>query len=126
VSKHAAHTTKGAGPYWALRVTETALLLGALVGMGLFAWSLVDIVRIETAVPPTTDLPATLWPGIAVFLGAMLLLQFVRAVLHRYRRDDGTPRGDERATVAATADALLEATVPFEPVQAHGDDATDA
>ena len=130
MSRHAAQRAKGAGPYWALRVTETVLLVAALVGIGLFAWSLVDIVRIETAAGAATttaatrDIPASAWPGIFVFLVSMAALQVVRVVLHRYRRDDGTPRGDERSAAAATAAALLEATVPFEPVKADGDDAT--
>jgi TRAP-type C4-dicarboxylate transport system permease small subunit len=130
--RHAAQNPKGAGPYWALRVTETVLLVAALVGIGLFAWSLVDIVRIETAAGAATttaatrDLPAGAWPGIFVFLGSMIALQAVRVVLHRYRRDDGSARGDERSAKAATADALLEATVPFEPVKPDEDATTGA
>jgi TRAP-type C4-dicarboxylate transport system permease small subunit len=93
--------------YWVLRVMESALLLVALGGIGLFAWSIVDIVRIETAVSPIVDLPASAWPGIFTFFGSMVLLQVVRAVLHRYRREDGTPRDDARgAAAAATAQAL--------------------
>jgi TRAP-type C4-dicarboxylate transport system permease small subunit len=103
------------GPYWVLRVVETALLLASLVGIGMFAWSAVDILRIETAAVPTKEIPATLWPGVFIFVGAMLLLQLVRVVLGRYRRDDGSPRGDARGSAAAaTAEALseLDTTAP--------------
>jgi len=93
--------------YWVLRGIESLLLLAGLVGMGLFAWSIVDIVRIETAVAPVVDLPVSAWPGIFVFFGSMVLLQVVRVVLDRYRREDGTPRHDARgAAAAATAEAL--------------------
>jgi hypothetical protein len=131
VSGQSPEHAKGARPYWALRVVETLLLVAALVGIGLFAWSLVDMVRIETApgaeatTADTRENPAGAWPGIFVFFGSMAGLQVVRVVLHRYRRDDGSPRGDERSAAAATADALLGATVPFEPVKTDGDDATD-
>lgn len=97
--------------YWTLRVMETGLLVAAAVGIGLFAYSLVDILRLETAAVRTTELPATAWPGVFVFLGSMVLLQVVRVVLHRYRRDDGTPRGDARGR-AASATAEVLASVP--------------
>jgi hypothetical protein len=51
--------------------------------------------------------PPSAWPGVAVFGGSLVLLQIVRLVLHRYRRDDGTPRADARGQAAsATAEAL--------------------
>jgi TRAP-type C4-dicarboxylate transport system permease small subunit len=90
-----------------LRALESALLLAMLVGIGLFAWSLVDIVRIETGVAPGTVIPASAWPGVALFGGCLVLLQVVRIALHRYRRDDGTPRSDARgAAAAATAEVI--------------------
>jgi hypothetical protein len=101
------------GVFWSLRVLESGLLLSALVGLGLFAWSLIDIIRIETAAAPTTELPSTAWPGIFVFFGSLVLLQVVRVVLMRYRHEDGSPRGDARdAAAAATAEVL--ASVPDE------------
>lgn len=100
----------GVGPYWYLRVVETLLLLAALVGMGMFAWSLIDIIRIETAAAQTKEVPPTLWPGIFLFVGSMIVLQIVRAVLGRYRREDGSARGDVRGSVVATtAEALASA-----------------
>jgi TRAP-type C4-dicarboxylate transport system permease small subunit len=92
--------------FWALRAVETGLLLLALVGIALFAWSIVDIVRIETGVW-TEAAPPGAWPGILLCFGSLLLLQPVRAILVRYRRDDGTQRGDARdEAVKATASAL--------------------
>lgn len=99
--------------YWVLRVLESATLLAILIGIALFAYSLVDIVRIETK-PGATNVtgavrepPPTAYPGLSLFLGGMIALQGVRVVLHRYRRADGTARGDERGTaVAATVEAL--------------------
>ncbi|HEY5517178.1 MAG TPA: hypothetical protein VIL15_02810 [Coriobacteriia bacterium] len=119
---------KDARPYWALRVAESTLLVSALAGIGLFAWSLVDIIRIETALGATAatrELPAGAWPGIFIFFGSMVALQFVRMFLQRYRRDDGTPRGDERSAAAATAEVLAD-TAPAEPVVASADDTPDA
>jgi len=96
--------------YWVLRGLESLLLLVALVGMGLFAWSIVDIVRIETSASPGVGLPSGAWPGIFIFFGSMVVLQVVRAFLHRYRREDGTPRSDARGAVAAvTAEVLASA-----------------
>lgn len=96
----------GNAAYWTLRVLESGLLVASLIGIVMFAWSLIDILRIETT-PGSTDIPSTLWPGIFVFVGAMVLLQVVRVVLRRYRRDDGTPRNDARgAAAAATAEML--------------------
>lgn len=93
--------------YWVLRFVESALLLGMLAGIGLFAWSLVDIVRIETGTAGGTTVPPSAWPGVAMFGGSLVLLQVVRIVLFRYRREDGTPRGDDRERAAsATAEAL--------------------
>lgn len=95
--------------YWVLRAVESALLLGMLAGIALFAWSLVDIVRIETGTAGGTSVPPSAWPGVAVFGGSLVLLQVVRIVLFRYRRDDGTPRGDARDRAAsATSEALGE------------------
>jgi len=122
----AAHP-KDARPYWALRVAESALLVTALAGIALFAWSLVDIIRIETApgaTVATRELPAGAWPGIFVFFGSMVALQFVRMFLQRYRRDDGTIRGDERSAAAATAGILAD-TAPAEPVVASTNDSPD-
>ena len=125
---HIAHT-KDARPYWALRVMESALLVSALAGIGLFAWSLVDIFRIETASgagAATRELPAGAWPGIFLFFGSMVALQIVRMFLQRYRRDDGTPRGEERSAAAVTAEVLATTTAPVEPMAAASDDAPDA
>lgn len=115
--------------YWALRVAETGLLVTALGGIALFAWSLVDIIRIETAAGATaaaTEIPPSAWPGVFTFLASMVLLQVVRVVLHRYRRADGSPRGDERGAVSATEDALIGVTVPFEALTEDEDDVKDA
>jgi predicted lysophospholipase L1 biosynthesis ABC-type transport system permease subunit len=88
--------------YWVLRALETALLLAALASMGVFAWSIVDIFR-------TGAMPFSVWPGIAAFLVAMVLLQVVRGVLERHRREDGSPRADARGiAAAATAEVLGE------------------
>lgn len=93
--------------YWVLRALESVLLLAMLAGIGLFAWSLVDIIKIETGMAPGTVIPASAWPGVAIFGGCLILLQVVRIALHRYRRDDGTPRADSRGEAsAATAEAL--------------------
>jgi hypothetical protein len=102
------------GLYWPLRVLESGLLLSSLIGLGLFAWSLVDIVRIETNPVLKGSLPPTAWPGVFTFFGSLALLQIVRLLLYRYRRDDGTPRGDARDTAAATTAEVL-ASVPDEP-----------
>ena len=118
--------TKGVTPYLVLRVLETATLVAALCGIVLFAWSIVDIIRIETSGTPTTDMPSTLWPGIFVFLGAMVLLQVVRQFLQRYRRDDGTPRGAEREVAAAAAAVLSEMSGASEPEAVPANDAPDA
>jgi TRAP-type C4-dicarboxylate transport system permease small subunit len=107
VTLSATRTKPGTGPYWVLRVIESALLLVSLAGIGMFAWSIVDIIRIETAAVATKDIPPSLWPGIFVFLGAMALLQLVRIVLHRYRRDDGTPRADARGEATAATREVL-------------------
>ena len=99
--------------FWTFRVLETGLLLTALVGLAVFAWSIVDVVRIETAAVATTapaavqEMPPGAWPGIFLFFGSLLVLQPVRGILVRYRRDDGTQR--DAATDAAdkaTAEAL--------------------
>jgi TRAP-type C4-dicarboxylate transport system permease small subunit len=104
---------RGTTPYWVLRILESGLLLGALAGLGLFAWSLVDIVRIETNPVLKGSIPPTAWPGVFTFFGSLLLLQVVRLFLYRYRRDDGTPRGGEVAAAAVTAEVL--ASVPEVP-----------
>jgi TRAP-type C4-dicarboxylate transport system permease small subunit len=96
----------GSSAFWTLRVLESGLLLGALVGLGLFAWSLVDIVAIETTPALKGSIPPTAWPGVFTFFGSLVLLQVVRGFLHRYRRDDGSPRGGEVAAAAATAEIL--------------------
>lgn len=95
------------GVYWLLRGIESALLLAALAGIGLFAWSLVDIVRMGTGAIPGTHMPASAWQGVAVFVGALLLLQVVRVVLQSYRREDGTPLGDGRGAAAAVTSDVL-------------------
>ncbi len=103
------------GAYWFLRVLETGLLVSGLAGLGLFAWCIVDIVRIESAATPSSAMPPTAWPGVFLFFGSMVLLQVVRAFLMRYRRDDGTPRGDARSAAAdVTAEVLasLDETAP--------------
>jgi hypothetical protein len=85
---------------------ETGLLLAALVGIGMFAWSIVDIMRIETSASGV-GIPPLAWPGIGLFVGSLLLLQFVRAMLQRHRRDDGSPRADARGAAAAATATLL-------------------
>jgi len=133
-------STKPAGDrsrvYWTFRVLETGLLLTALVGLGLFAWSIVDIVRIETTVVATAapaatatvsqeptsgavaaavqEMPVGAWPGIFLFFGSLLILQPVRAILVRYRRDDGTQR-DAATDAAAKATAEALAAVVDDP-----------
>jgi hypothetical protein len=106
-------------------VLESLLLLAALVGIGLFAYSLVDILRIETAAVRTTALPPSAWPGVFLFFGSMVLLQVVRGVLQRYRRDDGTFRGDARGRAAdTTADILSSVEDDSEmtaPAEAQGE-----
>jgi hypothetical protein len=96
--------------YWTLRVLETGLLLTALAGLVLFAVSIVDIVRIETApvvAGAAQAMPPWAWPGVFLFFGSLLLLQPVRAILMRYRRDDGSRRDDATGAAAkATAEAL--------------------
>jgi hypothetical protein len=118
--------------FWTFRVFETGLLLTALVGLAMFAWSIVDIVRIESAAVATTapatataaqspseeptsgavtaavqEMPPGAWPGIFLFFGSLLVLQPVRGILVRYRRDDGTQRDTATdAAAKATAEAL--------------------
>ena len=122
-----AHPTRAAGAsYWVGRVVETLLLLAALVGIGMFAWSIVDIVRIESGPlggrETSSVLPPYMWPGVLIFIVAMVLLQLVRALLVRVRRDDGTPRADARgAAAAATAEALAEGDDDVRPVEAGTD-----
>lgn len=100
-------TPGGHRAYWTLRIIESALMLAMIAGIGLFAYSLIDIVRIETSSAPAGALPPTAWPGVFLFGGALIALQIVRAVLVRYRHEDGTPRGDARdLAAAATAEAL--------------------
>lgn len=114
MSAASARTTRSGGaPYWVGRVVETLLLLAALVGIGMFAWSIVDIVRIESGPAggheTSSVLPPYMWPGVLIFVVAMVLLQIVRVLLVRVRREDGTPRADARgAAAAATAEALAE------------------
>ncbi len=117
---------EGATPYLTLRILETASLVAALCGIVLFAWSLVDIIRIETSGTPTTDIPSTLWPGIFIFLGAMVLLQVVRQFLQRYRRDDGTPRGAAREAAAVTAAVLSQTSEASDAEAVPATDAPDA
>jgi hypothetical protein len=122
--------------FWTFRVLETGLLVTALVGLALFAWSIVDIVRIETAVVATAapaasaavsqeptsgavtaavqELPGGAWPGIFLFFGSLLVLQPVRAILVRYRRDDGSQR-DSATDAAATATAEALAALGDDP-----------
>lgn len=113
-------------PYWALRIAETGLLLTSLVGIGMFAWSLVDIIRIEASPAALGTSPVWAWPGIFVFFGSMIALQVVRTVLHRYRRDDGTPRGGERTAAAVTTSMLGDLPHAGEPAAGARDDAMDA
>jgi hypothetical protein len=107
----------GNATYWTLRVLESGLLAVSLVAIVMFAWSIVDIVRIEK-VAGSTEVPGTLWPGVFLFVGAMVLLQVVRIVLRRYRRDDGTPRNDARGAAAAATSEMLASL--------DGADGTDA
>lgn len=113
-------------PYWALRIAETGLLLTALVGIGMFAWSLVDIIRIEASPAALGTSPVWAWPGIFVFFGSMIALQVVRTFLHRYRRDDGTPRGGEREAAAVTTGLLEDLPLAGTTAADASDDATDA
>lgn len=116
--------TPNNGVFWSLRVLETGLLLSSLVGLGLFAWCLVDIVRIETGAANSTALPPTAWPGIFLFFGSMIALQVVRVFLERYRHDDGTQRGGPRDQAAAATAELLstihdESEPAAEAAEAH-------
>jgi hypothetical protein len=102
----------GLAAYWTLRVLETVLLLSAFAAMAMFAWSFVDIVRIErtstAAVSAAASVnPPLLWPGIFLFVGSMVLLQVVRAVLGGSRRADGSPKADARGAAAATTAEVL-------------------
>jgi hypothetical protein len=133
--------------FWTFRVLETGLLLSALVGLALFAWSIVDIVRIETATVAATapvataavapassgeptsgavaaavqEMPPGAWPGIFLFFGSLLVLQPVRGILVRYRRDDGTRRdGATAAAATATAEALAAVGDDPGPVEGTG------
>lgn len=120
---------KGARRYWALRIVESTLLVVSLAGIGLFAWSIVDIVRIESAAGTAAAsalpaLPAGAWPGIFIFFGSMVALQVVRVFLHRFRRDDGSPRGGGRDAAAVTAGVL--ASMPASAQPGPADDAPDA
>jgi hypothetical protein len=134
--------------FWTLRVLETALLVSALVGLVMFAWSIVDIVRIETspaaqaakaaavavatgqardasasAAGPISEMPALAWPGIFLFFGSLVLLQPVRGFLGRYRGMDGAQRSAAaRAAAAATSEAL--ASLPDDLVPADEADRT--
>lgn len=106
----------GLGGYRLLRALESVALVVALVGLLLFAWCLVDIVRIETApgaeatTVETREIPPTAWPGVFAFFGGMIGLQVVRVTLGGHRRADGSPRADARGRAAdATAAALAEA-----------------
>lgn len=111
--------------FWVLRVAESVLLLAGLVGIGLFAYSLIDIVRIESSAVRTTAIPPSAWPGLFLFFGSMVLLQVVRGVLQRYRRDDGSFRGDARGRAAdTTADILSSVEDDGEmtaPAEAQGE-----
>jgi TRAP-type C4-dicarboxylate transport system permease small subunit len=128
VSRAAATPAKRSGitAYWVLRAIESGLLLVSLVGIGLFAWSLVDILRIETAAVPTKELPASAWPGVFIFFGGMVLLQVVRMVLARYRRDDGTPRDDARGATAVTTTEMLASLDEMPATDATTDTETGA
>lgn len=99
-----------------LRIVETLLLVACLVGIVMFAVSIISIIRIESApgaaatTELTREIPWSAWYGIFIFFGSMLLLQVLRVWLHRHRREDGSPRADARGQAAdATADALREA-----------------
>ena len=117
-SSDAQASSRDTGIFWTLRVIETGLLASALVGLGLFAWCIVDIVRIETTAGGG-GMPPTAWPGIFTFFGSMVLLQVVRGFLGRYRRADGTQRGDARdVAAAATAEVLAGLTDETGPAAA--------
>jgi hypothetical protein len=101
--------------FWALRVLESVTLVAILIGIALFAYSLVDIVRIETTPGATNvrgadrEIPPTAYPGFALFFGGMLVLQGVRVVLHRYRRSDGAARSDASPLYSDDGSALAPA-----------------
>lgn len=118
--------TRSNRAFWALRAGETLLLVTSLGGIGLFAYSLVDIVRIETDPASLGSIPPLAWPGVFIFLGSMVALQIVRMFLQRYRRDDGTPRGGERTATAVTADVLADLPPVGESAAGVSNDATDA
>jgi hypothetical protein len=94
-------TRKGITGYRVGRVAETLLLLAAGAGILMFAWSIVDIVRIEAAAGASNAtsevLPPLAWPGVLLFFGAIVLLQPVRALMARVRADDGSFRGSATA-----------------------------
>jgi hypothetical protein len=100
---------RGLAAYWTLRVLETVLLLSSLVAMAMFAWSIVDIVHLTLqGIGPDPILGAPLLlPSVFLFLGSMVLLQVVRAVLGGSRRADGTPRADARGAAVETTAAAL-------------------
>lgn len=105
----------GARAYWVMRALESATLVAILIGIALFAYSLVDIVRIETkpgatnAAGAVRELPPTAYPGLALFFGGMIVLQVVRVVLHRYRRADGSARSDAAPLYSDDGPALAPA-----------------
>jgi hypothetical protein len=115
---------RGLAAYWALRALETVLLLSSLAAIAMFAWTIVDIVRIErtstAAVSAAASVnPPLLWPAIFLFVASMVLLQVVRAVLGGSRRADGSPKADARGAAAQTTAAVL-ASLEDAPVPAHG------
>jgi hypothetical protein len=124
-----APAASGVRAFMTLRVLETATLLAMLAGIGLFAYSLVDIVRIETQAGATNiagarrEIPPTAYPGLALFFGGMLALQGVRVVLHRYRSDDGSARADARGAATASTTASPASERPGEGGDAPRSDA---
>jgi len=116
---------RGGGAYWAGRVAETFLLLAALAGIGMFAWSIIDIVRIESGPGAGREVSAVLpplaWPGVFTFIGAMVLLQLVRMLLVGVRRDDGSSRADGSGEAAASTARALAEDDSARPVQTTTD-----
>lgn len=83
-----------------LRAAEPLLMVTGICGIGLFAWSIVDIVRIESApgaaltTAATREVPAGAWPGVFLLFGSVLALRVVRSLRGRGAGNaDSAPEG---------------------------------